>query len=142
MLANEGPFFGIHNEITPTPTPRQSQVEFDIALSQLQRDDKVPPKGVIPHTITTNKQKKKNARKGLFLHFTYETRLKLLKQDLKEIYQNVFRTTPIANIQIIVGSRNNPKSKTEFIKSKRPHPRYRRHDFKPSKLFIISYVTA
>jgi hypothetical protein len=78
-------------------------------------------------------QKKKNSKQRLFLHYTHEKRLKPLKRDIHEAYHTTFQNTHVNNVKLLVGCRNNQKAKAQFIRRKRPHVKFRMHDFKPSK---------
>ncbi|CAM4987477.1 unnamed protein product [Rotaria socialis] len=124
--------FQLRFEFAPTPTPRQSQVALDIASSQIEHfDQDNNQQNVLPMNPTVQtKDRNKKFNKALFLHYTHEKRLRPLKRDIHEIYQSTFKHTIIRNVNLIVGYRNNPKSKTELIRHKRPHASYRRHDFK------------
>ncbi|CAF2135259.1 unnamed protein product, partial [Rotaria magnacalcarata] len=133
MITDESQFLAIYNRIAPTPTPRQSQVALDIASSQIEHfDQDNNQQNVLPMNPTVQKKERnKKFNNALFLHYTHENRLRPLKRDIHEIYESTFKHTSISNVNLIVGYRNNPKSKTEQIRHKRPHASYRRHDFKP-----------
>ncbi|CAF3986224.1 unnamed protein product, partial [Adineta steineri] len=134
MIQHENQFNAIHNKIAPTPTHKQTLTASDIALSQIPDNEYENLMQVqATNPTATNKNKKKKLKRLLFLHTIHEKRLISLKRDIHKIYNSTFYDTTVNGVQLIVGNRNNPKAKTEFIRKKRPHDSLRRHDFKPSK---------
>jgi hypothetical protein len=134
MIEDESQFIAIHNKIAPNPTHKQTQVASDTALSQLNDNDyQELQKTTLPNPTVTKKDKKNKFKRCLFLHYTHENRLKRLKHDIHKIYKTTFTDPTLNHVKLIVGTRNNPKAKTEFIRRKRPHDSLRRHDFKPRK---------
>ena len=133
MLKNEYQFLAIHNQVAPQPTNSQSQVASDVALSQLTDQDYEKLQEVTPSNPTGNKKdKKKKLKRCLFLHTTYETRLRSLKRDIHKAYKQTFTDKTVNCVKLIVGNTNNPKAKSEFIRRKRPHIKFRRPDYQSS----------
>jgi hypothetical protein len=137
MLNEESSFITIRNDLLPKPTPKQSQVVSAIALSQMDQIE-TGEETKIQQVLSTNhnQEKRQNNRKSkncLFLHYTYEERLIMLRKDIYNAYKTTFEKSNINSVQLMVACRNNPKLKNEVIRRKRPHDRLRRHDFKKSK---------
>ncbi|CAF1496417.1 unnamed protein product, partial [Adineta steineri] len=132
MIQDENQFNAIHNKIAPTPTHKQTLTASDITLSQIPDNEYENLMQVqATNPTATNKNKKKKLKRLLFLHTIHEKRLISLKRDIHKIYNSTFYDTTVNGVQLIVGNRNNPKAKTEFIRKKRPNDSLRRHDFKP-----------
>ncbi len=134
MISNESQFITIHNQISPQPTIRQSQVAFEMSFSQIANENNEHMQNVIQVIPSAKRPQNKNTSKQrFFLHYTHEKRLKLLKNDIREAYHTTFQKTDLNKVKLLVGCRNHPKAKAEFIRRKRPHAKLRIHDFKPSK---------
>ena len=86
---------------------------------------------VNPTVMKTDKKKK--LKRCLFLHTIHEKRLGRLRRDIHEAYQKTFTGPTINRVKLIVGNYNNTKAKSEFIRRKRPHIKFRRHDYKSSQ---------
>ena len=136
MLNEESSFITIHNDLLPKPTPKQSQVALAIALSQIDQNEAADETNIQQVLPSNQDQEKKHNNKKpkncLFLHYTYEERLIMLRKDIHNAYQQTFENSNVNRVKLMVACRNNPKIKNEFIRRKRPHDRLRRHDFKKS----------
>ncbi|CAF1618171.1 unnamed protein product [Rotaria magnacalcarata] len=92
----------MRNKILDLPTARQSQNE--------------------PATTTTihERNKKEHTRANkLIVHYTHEKRFQTFKSDMHQVYDNIFKDTPAADVKLIVGNKNRRSGKTELI-CKRP----------------------
>jgi hypothetical protein len=50
---------------------------------------------------------------------THEKRFQPFKRDMHKIYDDTFKNSPAIEVKMLVGNRNRPDAKTEFIR-KRP----------------------
>ncbi|CAF1526152.1 unnamed protein product, partial [Adineta ricciae] len=132
MIKHAAQFVAIHDEITQKSTHRQSQVASDITLSQLHDTDyeKFEQVTYSKEDMNTKTHKVTKFQRCLFLHYTYENRLRHLPHDIHETYKNTYTDSNLTQVKLIVGNRNNTKAKTGFIRRKRPHISMRRHDYK------------
>jgi hypothetical protein len=70
--------------------------------------------------------------KQLIIHCTHEKRLVSLKRDMHDIYHDVFVDTPLADLKLIVGTRNRRDARNDLIR-KRPPRRLLRNEPKKRK---------
>ena len=70
-------------------------------------------------TTTTTQGKTTTSDDQFYVHFTHEQRLRTLKKDMHQVYDNVFQNTPAMYSRMIVGTRNRRDMKNELIR-KRP----------------------
>ncbi|CAF4877018.1 unnamed protein product, partial [Rotaria socialis] len=111
----------MRNKILDLPTARQSQVSISAATADIDNDQTDEPQKE-PATTTTihelNKKEHTPANK-LIVHYTHEKRFQTFKSDMHQVYDNIFKDTPAADVKLIVGNKNRRSGKTELI-CKRP----------------------
>jgi hypothetical protein len=64
-------------------------------------------------------QKQKPYEENLIIHYTHEKRLHDFKRDMHQVYDDVFKNTPVSDVKLIVGNRNRRNASKELI-HKRP----------------------
>ena len=127
MITQQSQFLSIHEKLAPIPTRKQSQVIAQIALSQIQKYDNEIQNEQISLEIATNKHnQQQKSRPAFFQHYTYGHRLRYLKQQIREIYENTFKNTMLQHFNATIGYRNNSKLQHELVKRKRPPDTMRR----------------
>ena len=57
--------------------------------------------------------------KKLIVHYTHEKRFHSLKREIHQIYNDVFKNSPVADVKSIVGTRNRRDARNDLIR-KRP----------------------
>ncbi|CAM2730266.1 unnamed protein product, partial [Rotaria socialis] len=123
FIDNETQFVTMRNKILNLPTARQSQVSISAATADIDNDQTYEPQNEpITTTATTvqERNKKEHARGSkLIVHYTHEKRFQTFKSDIHQVYGNVFKDTPAADVKLIVGNKNRRSAKTELI-CKRP----------------------
>ncbi len=122
-IYQEHQFTLIHHKIFGEPTPRQSQVAMSAATANLDNDqtDEDVEQRVAKETTQTTETKQTSYGRKLFIHYTHEKRFRPFKRDLHQVYDNVFKGTPVMDVKLIVGNRNRRDAKNELIR-KRPKP--------------------
>ena len=110
----------MRQEILGQPTPRQSQVTARAATADIDNEQTDAPQSIHP-TASRNVAQKKPTNYGdrLFIHYTHEKRFQSMKRDMHRVYENVFRSTPVMDLKLVVGNRNRRDAKNELIR-KRP----------------------
>ena len=74
------------------------------------------------HMTTTQREEashlyKEKAKTRLILHHTYERRLRSIKYDIRKIWSESFAATHLANLRLIIGTRNRRNSKLELLEN-------------------------
>lgn len=101
-------------------TTRPSQVAIKAASIHLDQDP-VSAQVTIPKDIPPKVTSKSNQNENkMIIHYTHERRFESMKRDMHKIYDDTFKETPVADVKMIVGSRNRRDAKNDLIR-KRPH---------------------
>ncbi|CAM4836532.1 unnamed protein product [Rotaria magnacalcarata] len=111
----------MRNKILNLPTARQSQVSISAATADIDNDQTDEPQNEPTTTTTVQERNKKEHACGnkLIVHYTHEKRFQTFKSDIHQVYDNVFKDTPAADVKLIVGNKNRRPAKIELI-CKRP----------------------
>ena len=120
IIENEQQFSLLRQEILGQPTPEQSQVAASAATADIdneQTDASEPINASAPTNV--DKKKPTNHEDRLFLHYTHEKRFQSMKRHIHQVYENVFRYTPVMNLKVVIGNRNRRDAKHELVR-KRP----------------------
>ncbi|CAF3630056.1 unnamed protein product [Rotaria socialis] len=111
----------MRNKILDLPTARQSQVSISAATADIDNDQTDESQKEPATTITIHELNKKEHTPAnkLIVHYTHEKRFQTFKSDMHQVYDNIFKDTPAADVKLIVGNKNRRSGKTELI-CKRP----------------------
>ena len=71
-------------------------------------------------TTVNSEQKGAKANNRLLLHYTHEKRFDSYKRDIHQIWSETFGNTPVIEVKVIVGNRNNRDARSELVR-KRSH---------------------
>jgi predicted solute-binding protein len=52
---------------------------------------------------------------GLIIHYTYEKRLTNIKNDIHQLWNQIFQQTPVINTRLIIDNRNSRNLKKELV---------------------------
>lgn len=105
------------------PTPRQSQIDTQIAqYKQQQQEEEVRP---VNHTNTqitssTDGKIEKKFQDHVIIHYTHENRFITMKKDMHEIFRHAFKDLGIEAVRLIVGHRNSKTIQRELIRKRPP----------------------
>ncbi|CAF1530007.1 unnamed protein product [Rotaria magnacalcarata] len=114
----------MRNKILNLPTTRQSQVLISAATADIANDQIDEPQNEPTTTTATTTVQERNKKEyacgnKLIVHYTHEKRFQTFKSDMHQVYDNIFKDTPAADVKLIVGNKNRRLAKTELI-CKRP----------------------
>ena len=118
-INNEELFSRIREKQLGQPTTRQSQVAMNIARANIVTDE-WQAQHIEPNEI--NQQSRAPGQthgKKLIVHYTHEKRFHSLKREIHQIYNDVFKNSPVADVKSIVGTRNRRDARNDLIR-KRP----------------------
>ncbi|CAF1237188.1 unnamed protein product [Rotaria sp. Silwood1] len=119
MITNESQFLALREKLSNQPTAKQTQLSISAAAVELtQRTQNVAQQNA-NNMEATVKRKNDKFKNNIFVHATYESRLKGLAREIHMIHDNHFKNTVYGEKRLIVGFRNN--SNIEFeLSRKRP----------------------
>ena len=126
ILADESQFHRLRRKLMDQPTPRQSQIEAQIARSKQNNDDDEvqQSKQTLASTSRINKPlRKKSYQDYVLIHINHENRFASMKKDMHEVFREAFQELGVDALRLIVGHRNSPSLQRELIR-KRPHMKY------------------
>ncbi|CAF3519163.1 unnamed protein product, partial [Rotaria socialis] len=110
FIDNETQFVAMRNKILNLPTVRQSQVSISAATADIDNDQTDEPQNepITTTTTTAQERNKKEHTRGnkLIVHYTHEKRFQTFKSDIHQVYDNIFKDTPAADVKLIVGNKN------------------------------------
>lgn len=110
----------MRSQLLLKPTTRQSQLAINAASIHLDHDP-VSHQSTIPKDIPVKSTSKINQdEKKMITHYTHERRFESMKRDMHKIYDDIFKETPVADVKMVVGSRNRRDARNDLIR-KRPH---------------------
>ncbi|CAF4263996.1 unnamed protein product [Rotaria magnacalcarata] len=111
----------MRNKILDLLTTHQSQVSISAATPDIDNDQTDEPQNEPATTTTIHERNKKEHTRAnkLIVHYTHEKRFQTFKSDMHQVYDNIFKFTPAADVKLIVGNKNRRSGKTELI-CKRP----------------------
>ncbi|CAF1389023.1 unnamed protein product [Rotaria magnacalcarata] len=111
----------MRNKILDLLTTHQSQVSISAATPDIDNDQTDEPQNEPATTTTIHERNKKEHTRAnkLIVHYTHEKRFQTFKSDMHQVYDNIFKVTPAADVKLIVGNKNRRSGKTELI-CKRP----------------------
>jgi hypothetical protein len=49
------------------------------------------------------------------MHYTHEARLESYKKNIHQLWNQIFAQTPVINMRLIIGNRNNPNNKGTLV---------------------------
>lgn len=111
----EKQYFQIRTSILKQPTSDEQRSQNRISTIM---DESTEEQG--KDKLTTNKQQKQDKwNECLIIHYTHEQRLASYIRDIHQIWDGIFKSTPVDESKLIVGNRNNRNSAEELV-SKRP----------------------
>lgn len=120
FVKNERQFFLFRQDILNQPTPQQSQVASRAAVADIDNDQTHVTAEITSKESTRKIQKKPISYKDrLFLRYTHEKRFHPFKQDMHQVFGNVFKNIPAIDLKLIVGNRNRRDARNELVR-KRP----------------------
>ncbi|CAF2217162.1 unnamed protein product, partial [Rotaria magnacalcarata] len=124
FIDNKTQFVTMRNKILNLPTTRQSQVLISAATADIANDQIDEPQNEPTTTTATTTVQERNKKEyacgnKLIVHYTHEKRFQTFKSDMHQVYDNIFKDTPAADVKLIVGNKNRRLAKTELI-CKRP----------------------
>lgn len=120
IIQNENQFLIIRNQLLNIPTHRQSQVALRAAQANIDQHQADETHNAPKITTEKNDKPTTNYENKLIIHYTHEKRFRSTKRDLHQIYDNIFKNTPVEDVKIIVGNKNQAQSKRQLIR-KRPN---------------------
>jgi hypothetical protein len=130
FINDEDNFLLLRQKILAQPTTKQAEVAISAASVDITRNQQ---NGVMETSIKRNKDK---FQKNLFVHYTYEKRLKGLAREIHAIHDSLFQNTIHGTVRLIVGNRNNPNIVYELAR-KRPSSSLIKDPLKKSRIYLI-----
>ncbi len=130
FINDEDNFLLLRQKILAQPTAKQAEVAISAASVDIVHNQK---NGVMETSIKRNKDKFQN---NLFVHYTYEKRLKGLVREIHAIHDSLFQNTIHGTVRLIVGNRNNPNIVYELAR-KRPSSSFINYPSKKSRIYLI-----
>jgi predicted transcriptional regulator len=109
MINDQHQYTAMRSELLKVPTNVEHQVLSRIATIERHHQD----------TIDTTKSK---WDRSLTVHYHHEQRLATFKKDLHQLWTEIFNQTPIHDVRLIVGHRNNRNTKRELIHNRPQGP--------------------
>jgi hypothetical protein len=70
--------------------------------------------------VRAHLKKKSKWTTNLIVHYTHEARLQSYKNDIHQLWNQIFAQTPVMNTTLIIGSRNHRNSRGILV-HRRPH---------------------
>jgi len=112
LIDNENDYLLFRRKLLAQPTVKQTQVAMSAATVDIVHNQNGEKQVLI-------KRDTDKFKKNLFVHCTYEKRLKNLAREIHTIHDSFFKNTDQGNIRLVVGNRNNPNIEFELSR-KRP----------------------
>ena len=117
------------------PTTRQSQIAINVATANIDNASLSNQRiGPTPSNSRPRATAKPYGSK-LIIHYTHEKRFHSMKRELHQIYDDVFKNSPVQDLKVIVGTRNRRDARKDLIR-KRPSRALLRNKRTRSKLSI------
>jgi hypothetical protein len=85
-------------------------------------------------TTKKTKQQQKVKENRLIIHYKHEKRFQSFKRDMHQVYEAIFKNTPVSNVKLIVGNRNRRDARNE-LNRKRPKLSLLKNISKKSKCY-------
>ena len=134
---DEEQFYRMREKQLAQPTTRQSQIAMDVDSANIITDQSNgqhnKPEGINQEPRATEK----TSGNKLIVHYTHEKRFDSLKREIHQIYRDVFKNTPVADVKSIVGTRNRRDARNDLIR-KRPHRALLQNKQRKSKCFMTT----
>jgi hypothetical protein len=131
-VSDEQQFYRMREHSLGLPTNRQSQVEMDVDSTNILTDitnmQQRAPTAINQKSRATEKAKEKK----LIVHYTHEKRFDSLKREMHQIFHDVFKNSPVADVKSIVGTRNRRDARNDLIR-KRPQRALLKNEQRKSK---------
>ncbi|CAF1506248.1 unnamed protein product, partial [Rotaria sordida] len=122
-IDDEYKFFQLRRQLMGQPTPRQSQIDAQIAQSKQHHENYIEQQvksSIATSTSTTTPPHGQKFQDNIIIHYTHENRFTSMKRDMHEIFREAFKGLGIETVRLIVGHRTSPNTQRELIR-KRPH---------------------
>ena len=101
------------------PTTRQSQIAINVATANIDNASMSNQRnGPTPSNSKPRAAAKPYGSK-LIIHYTHEKRFHSMKREMHQIYDDVFKNSPVQDLKVIVGTRNRRDARNDLIR-KRP----------------------
>ncbi len=115
-IANPNDFLFVRSYILNRPTANEYQIASRITkiIGPLKNhiiDDPL---------VRMRLNKVLNSNQNLIIHYTHEARLATYKKHIHQLWNQIFKDTPVVNTKIIIGNRNS-RNATKILIRRRPH---------------------
>jgi len=111
VISNENDFNFIRDIILNKPTIP----EYAIATRIAKSTDITTVENIDDPLVKARLHKQNKFDDNLIIHYTYEKRLKNNKKDIHQLWNQIFRTTPVPDTRLIIGNRNNRNLTMEIV---------------------------
>lgn len=137
-VSDEHQFYRMRENKLGLPTNRQSQADIILESTNILNNMKnIQPR--VPTENNQNLQATEEAKeKKLIVHYTHEKRFDSLKREMHQIYQDVFKNSPVADVKSIVGTRNRRDARNDLIR-KRPQRAILKNEPRKSKRLLLGH---
>ena len=130
-IDNENDYFLFRQKLFAQPTVKQTQVAISAVAVNIVEKNQNSGREI---TIKRNSDEFQN---NLFIHCTYEKRLKGLAREIHTIHDSFFKNTDYGQIQLVVGHRNNPNMVLQLSR-KRPLSSMLQYSSRKSRAHLVS----
>jgi hypothetical protein len=113
LIDNENDYLLFRQKLLAQPTVKQTQVAESAATVVFVHNENGEKQVLI-------KRDYEKFKKNLFVHCTYEKRLKNLAHEIHTIHDSYFKNTDQGAIRLVVGYRNNPNIEFELSRKRPP----------------------
>jgi len=116
-IKNENTIRRLHYLFVNTPTISEYQIATRIARAIKQNPTEQLDNSLVRFQL---KKKQIEQKDHLLIHYVYEKRLRNNKKDIHQLWNQIFKETPVLNTRLIIGNRNNHNLIQEIVQR---HPR-------------------
>lgn len=141
FIQTEEQFLPIHDKLLSSPPSDQLPITKDTLMigSMVQPSSAFATNTTTPSETTENEKMTKHT-KHLFIHYSYEKRLRTMKRGLHQVHGNLFNQSANGNVKMIVGTRNRRSATHELIR-KRPPPFLLKDRERPSNRYVSAFFS-
>jgi hypothetical protein len=105
-VSDEEQFYRKRENSLGLPTNRQSKVKMDVDSTNIPTDITNKQQRAPTEINRRSRATEKAKQKKLMVHYTHEKRFDSLKREMHQIYHDVFKNSPVADVKSIVATYN------------------------------------
>jgi len=136
LIEDQNEFIRMRTQLLALPTSKQSQVNKRVIASTFQDD--VENSTIEAEPINSVVPKQKQWIDRLILHYTHEKRFASYKRDIHQTWNKTFVDTPVTDVKLLVGHRNNRNLQCEIVRKRPIHSMsYTTNDKSTISIFTI-----